>query len=423
MVYRGSVKDQEEYENILKILQNKKGDLNLTSRYKMSRLELKSKKFTSFEDRLFLLHPEGNKEVIPCSFKEKQFLLAKSLHEVAHVGMNKLEQLAEKCYFKISREVIRDVISKCVSCAQAQPLKTKDKMVHIKAFSPGERFQIDLIDMRQFSNNNDNYNWLFVLIDIYSKFCIVKKLKDKSGDSVTQAFQSVIYKYGPPKILQSDNGKEFKNEKMEKLCENFKIVRKFGRPRYPQSQGQVERLNQTICRFLQKNLFASNSKRWIDLVDLIVYNYNITLHSATKKSPFQLFYSRLGFNINFTEIYDTKNGEDNSESEAENCSGVLVNIENVTSLNKNCEIDNVKYYQKMRRNALVHVSKYDFKIGDSVLVKKDFDTNKTTKKGKLDSFYSKLGKIVVILSNNRADVEIDGKIERFLLCQLKKVKK
>ena len=59
--------------------------------------------------------------------------LAMQVHYTANVGMNKTDEVCNHLYFTIPRTVIRDVVASCYVCSQAQPLKTKDKMVHMKS--------------------------------------------------------------------------------------------------------------------------------------------------------------------------------------------------------------------------------------------------------------------------------------------------
>lgn len=77
------------------------------------------------------------------------------------------------------------------------------------------------------------------------------------------------------------------------------IVLIHGRPRYPQSQGQIERYNQTLTSYLQKHLrdgvFASG-KNWIPFLDKMIYEYNVAIHSATNNSLFNLFINRSRIN-------------------------------------------------------------------------------------------------------------------------------
>ena len=61
------------------------------------------------------------------------------------------------------------------------------------------------------------------MIDVHSKFLWSRPLKNKSAESVAYELQSIYLIEGAPKILQSDNGPEFKNEKMTELCARFAI--------------------------------------------------------------------------------------------------------------------------------------------------------------------------------------------------------
>ena len=277
--------------------------------------------------------------------------------------------------------------------------------VHIRAVACNERWQIDLVDLREFTSLNNGFSWLMVIVDVFSKYCFTRPLTNKSASIVSTNLVELFYIFGPPKIIQSDNGKEFTNSTLSDVCSEWKILQKFSRPRHPQSQGQVERLNQTICRLLQKNLLHNEQKKWIEIISKITFNYNATVHSATKKSPFQLYYNRLGYN---TVLY-------NSQPDVE------TETESVESESSNT-VDNELYYARMRRNSLVHVSKYSFKVGDFVIIKKDFDNNTNTRKGKFESFYSKKCVILELNSNNRALVEFeDGSTKIVSLILLKKV--
>jgi len=77
------------------------------------------------------------------------------------------------------------------------------------------------------------------------------------------------------------------------LC---KINVRHGRPRHPQSQGQIERVNQTISRTLTKLLWVEQSKtqrvNWISILHPTVIKYNTREHAAHGKTPFEVFFGR-----------------------------------------------------------------------------------------------------------------------------------
>ena len=55
---------------------------------------------------------------------------------------------------------------------------------------------------------------------------------------------------GVPKILQSDNGGEFKNSILDQYLSKINVRHIFGSPYHPQLQGSVEAYNKTIQDFL-----------------------------------------------------------------------------------------------------------------------------------------------------------------------------
>ena len=53
-----------------------------------------------------------------------------------------------------------------------------------------------------------------------------------------------------PDWFQTDNGREFKNDILEEICESKGIARIYGEHYNPQHQGAVEAFNRTVQNFL-----------------------------------------------------------------------------------------------------------------------------------------------------------------------------
>jgi transposase InsO family protein len=63
-------------------------------------------------------------------------------------------------------------------------------------------------------------------------------MKNKSGAEVVKNLKFLFYNLTkPPKILQSDNGKEFCNSLMDELVKELEITFKHPRVRHPQAIG------------------------------------------------------------------------------------------------------------------------------------------------------------------------------------------
>ena len=77
-----------------------------------------------------------------------------------------------------------------------------------------------------------------------TKFVILKALKNKTACAVAKKLVKIFGIFGAPRILHSDNGKEFKNQVIRELLKIWAACKMVnGKPRHSQSQGSVERLN------------------------------------------------------------------------------------------------------------------------------------------------------------------------------------
>jgi len=98
---------------------------------------------------------------------------------------------------------------------------------------------MDLIYLR--TRPDSEYQWILHCRDHFSKFSWAFPMKSKEARFVAEHLLSLFYQFGPCKILQSDNGKEFTANVIKDLkitWPGLLIIN--GRPRHPQSQGLVE---------------------------------------------------------------------------------------------------------------------------------------------------------------------------------------
>ncbi len=59
---------------------------------------------------------------------------------------------------------------------------------------------------------------------------------------------------------------------------------------YPQTNGLIERFNQTLCEKLAK--LSEETDQWDEFVDLVLMAYYTTKHSAIGVTPFLLTYGK-----------------------------------------------------------------------------------------------------------------------------------
>ena len=164
------------------------------------------------------------------------------------------------------------------------------------------RHQIDLIDMRSVPSfcrrRNKTFRWILHIKDHGGRISKLIPLEAKLSVLVAWELVEFFYEYGPPSILQSDNGTEFTAkqlvQKVQELFQGLRLVR--GRPRRPQTQGLVERSNREVKRLLRKILLARGLKpcEWAEghVLAQVMFEINSVINLTTKSSPANLTFGR-----------------------------------------------------------------------------------------------------------------------------------
>ncbi|XP_063594944.1 KRAB-A domain-containing protein 2-like [Penaeus indicus] len=109
---------------------------------------------------------------------------------------------------------------------------------------PFERVSADLLDL-QGSNSGNRY--VLSINDHLTRYLQLIPLLSKDAETVTTAFiQHYVTLFGPPRILQTDNGSEFTNLLFSQACQLLKTKTSFTTAYHPQANGMVERSNRVV---------------------------------------------------------------------------------------------------------------------------------------------------------------------------------
>jgi len=91
---------------------------------------------------------------------------------------------------------------------------------------------------------------------------------------------------GTPQIVQTDQGRNFMSKEVEDFLK-LKGIRHVTSTRYhPQTQGLVERNNQTINERVR--LFCKNILEWDKHLAELIHSINVSVNKTTKQTPFLL---------------------------------------------------------------------------------------------------------------------------------------
>ena len=132
----------------------------------------------------------------------------------------------------------------------------------------------DLIHMQAFSKDNNEIKYLLTVIDIFSKFTLIVSLNRKTGQEVANAF-SRISKERRHIQMWVDKGRELYNKDFQKLVELYSTENE-------KKSCVIERFNRTSKKKILKYFSANYTRKFLDVLDLLVDQYNNTIHSSRK---------------------------------------------------------------------------------------------------------------------------------------------
>lgn len=143
-------------------------------------------------------------------------------------------------------------------------------------------WQADLVEMGEYSSDNNGYRYLLTVIDAFSKYAWAYPIKTKTGFEVTKAIEQILLKQSPAN-LQTDNGKEFYNVYFQNMMKKYNINHY---STYSSLKASiVERFNRTLKSKMWKLFSLNGNYKWIDKIQILVNNYNNTIHRTIKMKP------------------------------------------------------------------------------------------------------------------------------------------
>ncbi|TBU11302.1 hypothetical protein CWI38_1276p0020 [Hamiltosporidium tvaerminnensis] len=197
-------------------------------------------------------------KIVSCKNTKEKEILTAYLKTV-----NIMMALIAQKYYGIPKEYIKEYVKDCEACGDCN-IKTIQPIYINHITKKYDLFMMDCVDLRRYSDQNDTYSWILYVIDTYTKHLWSFWMIEKNSKLVRDSLKFLFNNFGVSVAIQSDNSREFKNALLEAFLTdvNIKIIHK--RPRNSKAKGQVERVNQTIKRWLAKKLHETGGRRWIE---------------------------------------------------------------------------------------------------------------------------------------------------------------
>ena len=162
----------------------------------------------------------------------------------------------------------------------------------------------DLVEMQRFSKWNKGYRYLLMVLDLFSKYGWIVPLKDKKGETVTEAFKTIFKEGRKPQYLWTDKEKEYYNKNMKELLEKNNIT--LYSTENEEKSSVCERWNRTIKTKMWKQFTVQGNTEYLDILPKILEQYNNTKHSSIKMTPVEASKKKNGGAVYYNLYGDMK---------------------------------------------------------------------------------------------------------------------
>jgi hypothetical protein len=137
------------------------------------------------------------------------------------------------------------------------------------------------------------YRFLFVAIDKFTKWPEATPVVSITQGAVVAFLKSIVYRFGVPSRIITDNGTQFTSRLFQEYCEGIDTQLCFAFVAHPRSNSQVERANAEILRGLKTHTYDCLKKHganWVDKLPFVLWGNRTTPTRATGETPFFLVY-------------------------------------------------------------------------------------------------------------------------------------
>jgi ribonuclease HI len=221
--------------------------------------------------------------------------------------------------------------------------------------------------------------FLVVAIDYFTKWVEAEPLAIISEKNVKSfVWKAVICRFGIPRVLISNNGKQFDNGPFREMCSQLNIKNHYSSPRHPQANGQVEVTNRTLLKQIKTQLEGAKGM-WVEELPSILWAYRTTVRTPTRETLFKLTFGTeavIPVEIGLTTFRTTFHREEENEGQ------LRLNLDLLDEARGKAAQRIALYQGRMARYYNTRVKLRRFEVGDWVL-RKVSQATKDPSQGKL----------------------------------------
>jgi hypothetical protein len=145
---------------------------------------------------------------------------------------------------------------------------------------------------------SSGFDSILVIVDRLTKMAhFIPTVKEVTAEDVATLFlKHILPQHGLPEEIVSDRDTRFVSKFWTRFLQLLDIQKNMSTAYHPRTDGQTERVNQTLEQYLR--VYCNYQQNdWQELLHLAQFSYNNSVHASTGQSP---FYANYGYHPRFT---------------------------------------------------------------------------------------------------------------------------
>ena len=204
-------------------------------------------------------------------------------NNLGHPGKKVMKAMIKDPVFNnIDSEIVNKLYESCEPCFELQQTKSKFKVSLPMAHDFNQTLCMDL---KIWSGSG---KIILYVIDMFTRYVQAKVIPNKKPESVLKVLiEEWIKRWGSPSAILVDNGGEFVNDKMNKVCETFGIKLLTTGSYSPNQNGLCEKNHQIVDKIIEKLISDDQKLPFEEALSSAVFAKNM-LVNVYGYSPLQL---------------------------------------------------------------------------------------------------------------------------------------
>jgi len=220
----------------------------------------------------------------------------KALHDdvtAGHLGMKKtIDKVKQRYEWHGMTADIRAWCQQCVPCAKRSTLPKRHRagLLTYNVGYPMERVAIDVLGPLTKTPRGNTV--ILIVADLFTKWIEAYPLPNQEAETVARTIVTeFIVRYGVPRILHSDQGRNFESKLTAEVCKLLGMDKTRTCPYRPQANGFVERANKTILDMLAKTI-RPDQEDWDLMLPMAMMAYRSSVQETIQETPNMMMLGR-----------------------------------------------------------------------------------------------------------------------------------